>query len=326
MAPRATEAPVGARPVVDEGKHPVESTRYSVPTPQVEEMCAQVIQWIHLRVPGGLIYGPPRYGKTVWLKFLCGDLDQAFHGMPILLFPAWDYTFPREKSFLSDLLTAAGHVLNKTGSAEQMRDRLVAFLAEQGKQSGDGRVLLIIDEAQNLHPKHYNWLIGIHNMLSLLGVNLIVLLVGQKELLTQRTAFIRAEKKQIVGRFMTHAQEFHGVQSESDLHEIMKAYDELTEYPEQSKWSFTRYYAPESFGNGWRLAQLSFDFWSAFRTVRTIAIRGHREDLPMQYVCRTIDHFLTHVVDRQLADQEAVRKLVLESIAASGYRDTLLVS
>jgi len=207
-----------------------------------------------------------------------------------------------------------------------MRDRLVSFMAARAMQSGDRRVLLIIDEAQNLKTRHYNWLIGIHNMLDLLGVNLIVLLVGQNDLLARRNAFVRAEMNQIVGRFMLHAHEFRGVRSAEDLHETMKSYDERTEYPAGSGWSFTRYFAPQSFGTGWRLAHLSTEFWHAFREAQAVGPKGRRTDIPMQYVCRSFDHFLINAGNQRMTDQEAVRRLVRESIAASSYRDTLFVS
>lgn len=326
MPTKAETVAALSRPTVGDGQHPLESTRYILPTPQVEEMCAQVAHWVRLRNPGAIIHAPPRHGKSRGLEILRRDLNESFPGMPVLLLPAWNYTQPKEKSFFSDLLTASGHVLNKSGSADDMRDRLVHFLAEQGTYNGHGRVLLIVDEAQNLHPRHYNWLIGVHNMLSLREVNFIVLLVGQQELLAQRAAFVKADKKQIVGRFMIHAQAFHGVRSSEDLHAILKVYDDCTEYPPGSGWSFTRYYAASEFDRGWRLAMLSEEFWAAFHEARSATPKGRAGDIPMQYVCRTIEHFLLHFDGLQLNDQMSVRSLISAAVANSGYLETLIMS
>ena len=318
--------PGGSRPTVAAGQHPIESTRYIISTPQVAEMCSQAVHWIRLRVPGAIVYAPPRHGKSRGLEILRSELIEAFPGMPIVLLPAWDYTAPREKPFLSDLLTASGHALNRSGTAEEMRERLVNLLGEEGTQNGQGRVLLIIDEGQNLHPKHYNWLTGIHNLLILQEVNLIVLLVGQQELLAQRRAFVKAEKKQIVGRFMIHDLEFHGVRSVTDLREILQVYDDHTEYPAGSGWSFTRYYAAQPFHCGWRLARLSEEFWNAFRAVHDAfpEAASHRE-VPMQYFCRTVEHFLIHLSGLNLNDETAVRRLLTEAIGSSGYFETFIV-
>lgn len=310
------------RPFVADGAHPVESTRYIIATPLVEDMCAYVAHLVRLRNTGAIIYAPPRSGKSRALEMLRREVSVSFPGMPVVLLPAWDYTQPREKSFFSDLLTASGHALNRSGTADVMRDRLVDFLATQAGHTGDDRVLLIVDEAQNLHPKHYSWLIGIHNMLNQLSVNLIVLLVGQEELLTQRAAFARAGKQQIVGRFMLSAHKFRGVRSEDDLQQVLAAYDENTVYPSGSGWSFTRYYAPTSFSRGWRLAKVANEFWQLFDNVRRCAANEKHADVPMQYICRTVEYFLTHLCEPTLDDESARRMLIEEAVSSSGYRET----
>jgi type II secretory pathway predicted ATPase ExeA len=79
-------------------------------------------------------------------------------------------------------------------------------MAQLAVDAGNGRIVLIIDEAQQLHEKHYKWLMGIHNLLAKRAVHLITLLVGQHELVHQRSAFLRAAKENIVGRFMVQMQ------------------------------------------------------------------------------------------------------------------------
>lgn len=49
---------------------------------------------------------------------------------------------------------------------------------------------------------HYDWLMDLFNELEQYGITLTTILVGQKELVYQRSVFISGEKFQIVGRFM----------------------------------------------------------------------------------------------------------------------------
>lgn len=71
----------------------------------------------------------------------------------------------------------------------------------------------------------------IHNELDREGISLTALLMGQSELVHQRTAFIQTGKAQIVGRFMVHEYKFTGVKSADDLKTCFAGYDHETEFP-----------------------------------------------------------------------------------------------
>ena len=324
ISPTAPTA-VDARPTISLSEHPVCSKRYVITTPQVEALCSEAVNLVENRSPGAVFWAPPRTGKTRALDILQIEFAEVFPGMPVMLLPAWDYTTPREGPFMEDLLKAAGHAIVKRGRPEDKRERLVELMADFAIQNGEGRIVLIVDEAQQLHEKHYKWLMGIHNLLAMYGVHMITLLVGQHQLVHQRTAFLRAEKENIVGRFMVQMFQFHGIQDQKELEESLTAYD-VEEYPLGSGWSYTRFFAPELFVSGWRLAMVAPLLWGAFYEARQLAPADKApKEIQMQYFCRTVEYILQKLHGVDVANVEAMRKLMKTAIAASRYLDVLMV-
>lgn len=312
-------------PKIAPGAHPIHSKRYVITTPQVEALCSEGVNLVENRSPGAVIWAPPRTGKSRALEILQLEFAEVFPGMPVMYLPAWDYTTPREGPFMEDLLKAAGHAIVKKGKPEDKRERLVELMADLAIDKGEGRIVLIVDEAQQLHEKHYKWLMGIHNLLAMHGVHMITLLVGQHQLVHQRTAFLRAEKENIVGRFMVQMFQFHGIQDQAQLAEALKAYDE-EEFPLGSGWSYSRYFAPTLFASGWRLSKMAAPLWAAFYEARSLAPPNKTpKEIQMQYFCRTVEYFLIHLHEIDASNKEAVQGLMKTAIAASRYLDVLVI-
>jgi Cdc6-like AAA superfamily ATPase len=178
------------RPHVPAGSHPIETTRYLLPTPSIDTSYDAVLQWIENRVPGGMIYGKPRLGKTRAIQYLSRLLAEKFGvNFPVVIVPCRDYKIPSETTFFEDLLRAAGHALYKSGKAAAKRDRLIEYLSEKVELSLQNRLVIVLDEAQKLHEQQYKWLIDVHNELDARDVATIVLLVGQDELFTSTPHF-----------------------------------------------------------------------------------------------------------------------------------------
>lgn len=310
------------RPDVPAGSHPIETTRYILPTPSIDSSYDAVLQWIENRAPGGMIHGKPRLGKTRAIQYLSRLLNEKFGDkLPVITLLCRDYKVPSESTFFEDLLRAAGHALYKSGRASAKRDRLVEYLSEKVEFSLQNRLVLFIDEAQKLHEQHYKWLIDLHNDLDALDVAVIVLLVGQDELVHQYSAFQQTEKTQIIGRFMVHQLKFHGLKGESEIKKCLGAYDVDSEYPDGSGWSFTRYFYPAVFNSGFRLASSAGSLWEAFRLIKDACGLPGNSEIPMQYFCRTVEFVLKRYGTHEEASGEVSIEMWKEAIRASGYID-----
>jgi hypothetical protein len=242
------------RPFVPAGTHPIETGRYLIGTVEISRLYEVVTQWIENRIPGGIVYGRPRLGKSRALSFLMHILPADYNNrLSIYDLSSYQSKSPTERSFYEDLLSGVGHDLAFRGSTSEKRVRLVRYLIEQGIRLENRRIVFFMDDAQRLSELQYNCLMDIYNDLDKAGIQLTVILVGQPELLHQRSAFIRTKKTQIVGRFMTQDHEFTGIQNLEDLKYCLTGFDQESEYPVGSGWSFTRYFFPEAFNDGHRL-------------------------------------------------------------------------
>lgn len=281
------------RPQIPDGSHPIETTRYILSTSSILRFIEAVRQWVDNRVPGAVIYGQPRFGKTRAIHYISQTLPMFFgEKLPIINLPCREYKIPSENSFFQDLLRSSGHAMSSSGTASAKRDRLIEFLYEKVDYSGQNRLIMFADEAQRLHEAHYNWLMDVYNELDAKGVYMTVLLVGQKELLHQRSAFVDTEKAQIVGRFMVHQFPFRGLLSSDDIKLCLTGYDNQSEHPVDSGCSFTNYYFPTAFSLGWRLENNSEVLWDAFKQVQSEADLAGTLEIPMQYFCRTVEYSL----------------------------------
>jgi hypothetical protein len=108
------------------------------------------------------------------------------------------------------------------------------------------------DAARTLRLLAIKWLRDVHDALDRQQIKLFTFLVGQQELLAQKSALQIAGKTQIVARLMVEELAFHGIRNAEDVATCLNGYDQ-TAYPEGSQWSFTRFYLPQAFDAGYRL-------------------------------------------------------------------------
>jgi Cdc6-like AAA superfamily ATPase len=127
--------------------HPIETGKYLISTNEIDRMYQTVIQWIENRIPGAIIYGRPRLGKTRAITYLMNCLPQDFgKNMPIYHIRCRTYKNPNENFFFEDLLLAVGHASAIQGKANMKRIRLLRFLVERADVSGTNRIIFFIDD------------------------------------------------------------------------------------------------------------------------------------------------------------------------------------
>ncbi|HBB89503.1 MAG TPA: ATP-binding protein [Blastocatellia bacterium] len=320
--PETVTAPDYVRPQIAPHSHPIETTHYVLATNPMDDFCQTILRWTRQRCAGGLIYGAPRRGKTRAVRYLVSVLPELLGiSVPIISFTCRDYKQASEGIFFQDLLKGVGHLLPEKGSPSAKRDRLIEFLAEKVQSSGQDRLILIIDEAQKLHETHYKWLIDVHNELDARDISLVVLLVGQDELAHQYSAFKLAKKTQILGRFMVNQFCFHGILSAADVGTCLKGYDKESEYPDDSGWSFTRYYFPAAFQNGFRLEKFKDVVWQAFKETKGQHGLPGPPEIPMYYFCRSVESVLTEFSSLEEDEPLLSLRTWQQAVINSGFVD-----
>lgn len=273
---------------VDFDHHPVVEQKYIVPTPSIEEMYLRVKKLIRLRTPGGIIFAHPRFGKTYGVRYVMQVLKEDYPKAVILSFGCQKKKTHSEDAFFSVLLEAAAHSGALTGSITKKRSKLNDRIMELVDRSGHNWFVMFADEAQRLDVIEYEWLRDVHDELERRGVRMITLLVGQPQLLNQKSALRISRQTQIVSRFMIDEMQFRGIMSADDMATCLAGYDDAC-FPPRSDWPYTRFFLPAAHSTGFRLVNQAAALWSVFLEAHRGARFEYALEIPMQYFARSVE-------------------------------------
>lgn len=275
------------RPVSIE-RHPLIMRKYRIPTPSIAALRELVDECLFLYITGGMIEGRPRSGKSYAIEFMRSDLAVRHPKMSVYRIRAKKADAPRESAFFSALLYAINHAAPEGSSRAALRGRLIHKIRQVAETNDDHRVVLFVDEAQHLREIEYEWLRDIHDDLETHELRLFVFLVGQPQLISQKSAFQAQGKEQIVSRFMIEELHFQGITSAEQCASCLSAYDR-GEYPPNSGWSYTRFFLPRAHSAGLRMAHEAASLWDAFEDAQIEAHLPGDVEIPMKYFTAAIE-------------------------------------
>jgi hypothetical protein len=173
-----------------------------------------------------------------------------------------------------------------------MRRQIVNLMLVKAEKSKLRRIILIMYEAHRLTEFHYNWLMDIYNELDREKVTMSVISVGQEELLSRRTFFLEQKKSQIIGRFMMHEHQFSGLRTRDEIRLVLRCYDspEISSYPNDSDWSYTRFFFPNGYERGERLEKGAKQLYNLFVEIRKEHGVSSDSEIPMEYFAFTVEN------------------------------------
>lgn len=247
------------------------------------------------RLPGMIVYGRPRLGKTSAIKFAIENLPAYMAApLPILIANSNAYKVPSEEKFFVDLLQDFNFPFTAKRKPSDLRNQIVNLLMEKAEKSRLRRIILIMDEAQRLTEFHYDWLMDIYNQLDREKISMSVICVGHEQLLSRRTHFLENKHSQIIGRFMTHEHRFFGLTSLEEIKRVLRCYDspDISSYPENSGWSYTRYFFPEGFDRGHRFENDAGTIYHHFMALRREHGVSSDLEIPMEYFAFSVEYAL----------------------------------
>lgn len=309
----------------DLAKHPMMRATTALPTRPIEELVNAIRGWLDYLLPGALVWGRVRAGKSEAISYICGNARELLGGN----IPTFRYScaYSQESTttegrFFETLLVALGYELAEFGRVETKKLRTIEFLVEQAKDRGEDRIVLFVDEAQWLGDMLYRYLMILHNELNNRGVRLITILVGQPELLEVKKGYRSAGKGHVMGRFMTCTHHFQGVVGEADLGRLLSALDNGEEFPVGSGWSYTAFFAPRAFEAGFHLEPHAALIWRAIQQVLNKEGLPEAREITMQAVAALLRALLCNLRVRDGTSMELpsetvedlVRKVVLEQL------------
>lgn len=296
------------------------SNKFNITTSAIVNLKNSILKWISDGIPGAIIYGRPRIGKTRAIIYIASSLKEKYKGLPIYVLNATEHV-AKDKYFYSELLKTVGHSEYEKGTVTVMKNRLINTLLEKTCCTDHRKIILFIDEAYNFSDKDFKWLMDISNNLNLLDIHLTVFLVGTEELLARKQAFILAGQQQIIGRFMVSECHFHGIQTLKDMSICLLNFDQNMNIYDDTQEKLTEYYFPEAFGEGKRLAMSSTLLMDQYiKIMKEVGIPKISE-IPMMYFINTIKYCFNYYGVNGKKIYFPDEEIWHDSILNSGYVD-----
>jgi len=202
-------------------------------------------------------------------------------------------------------------------------DRLTRQYATRARNAGGNHIVLIIDEAQNMHDPEYRTLCNLQNELDNLGYLLTVIAVGSHELTYQHDVFLETGDIHITGRFMVREARFRGISNQQELEFVLNGYDSLTEWPEGSGKSYTSYFLPQSFASGFRIAKYAEALWSVFINLAP-KVAGFKLEVPMEHIAKSVEGVFRDFDDDHLLTTELSFADLEEKVEMTAYRKHMI--
>lgn len=305
-------------------QHPMCDEKSMIATDALELSVNRIISLLRGRQTGVGFFAVPRTGKTHMMDYFI-DHHPEFLGeqIPCVQFLMWSTEGEPKatrRSFYTELLRVLGAVpRNRSTAAEKFGD-VISLLVNIVKALNSNRLLLFVDEAQQLRSSELSYLADIFNELRRLNIRLKTVLIGQPTLVQRRAELKR--KPEFIQRFMPRLHRMDGVIESSSLQRILRAIDDETEFPEGSTCTYTQFFVPKAYANGFRLQSYTNEIWAELTAAgRTCGIEestGYTMQTVMEYVAEIMQE-LAQVDEPDLTLSASLLKALAADAALTQY-------
>lgn len=251
-------------------------------TPEIDNLLQSIVEQIRLDQPGMIVNGPQRNGKSRACNYVAAVLSEAV-GYPVTTF-TWTISEsdlpPKARVFIQDRLYQSDCSAITHRDFSVLRNRLISHMCERANSEGARRIVIIVDEAQNLWRADYGALVFIFNEIERRGLRPFFLLVGQPELGKQAEQWMTEDAQQMVGRFSTRTHSYMGIHLD-DLEQVLEGFDDDAAGPESTAAFRT---SPKAYAEGWRVAELAPVIRDAVKSIAAAQNVQESVRLPMQYL------------------------------------------
>lgn len=269
--------------------HPIKEREYLLPTPMMRRAYSIIRERVWARRTGAVFYASPRMGKSRCVMAIKDMITEEFKQTYVTLLSARRSTRSTGAHMFRLILEAEHHALSARANEDVLFENAKNDIRLKTKTKGGGQFVLLIDEAQLLNDTDLLQLACLHNALELHKIRMTTISFAQPEILHRRTALMASNDRQIIARFLSEPLKFDGCVSRVELARILRSYDIDSEFPEESGWSYTRFFLPEAFAAGFRLEKYAGRLWKSLNEAAGTASGGM---LPMEHTCIAIENLL----------------------------------
>ena len=273
--------------------HPLLS-RPLLETPPVKEFYAHVKFRL---VAGGdscCIAGRHRFGKSTAIAIACRYLAVEFPELPVYVFNCTNTSQTFSREFLAQW---AGVVRGSiTGSSYSMRASIEHAMIERALLAQSDRIVLILDEVQNIRLHELQFLKDIFNNLFCNGVRLVTVSVGQQPDLERRLASL-SERQDLVKRFFGVQRTFRGIRLDDEVQGIFACVDGKRLEAANTSWS--EFFTPVRWKRGWRLENEAVVFSQALQKCGLTKRCIENKEISAEVLFSTLRCYLVRSADHE---------------------------
>jgi len=291
---------------------------YSIFTPSIDELANAIVRWIELDLPGGAAYGPQRCGKTWALDYIAATAADYFSSkffIVRLVMP--EGLTDRLNDLAAEWLIQQGLIANARDPV-RLRQRLINWFKEMLESHGAERLLLFVDEAQNLSRAHHGQLIYLFNILEKERMRPFVLLMGQPELAAMVPSFVTMQEMQLMGRFYERLVEFKGIAAQ-DVGTVLKGFEQPVIADGEEQACGLAQLFPHHWHQGWRIAGWAPGIVAALNQLAERRSLPNTPRLPMMHLRSVIIGGLKEMQRTGKRLDQISERLVLTLLQQSGF-------
>lgn len=269
--------------------HPIIEREYCIPTPMLQRTYSVVRERVFAKRTGVYFYGAPRLGKSTCAAVIETTLRQEFPNIYAKVVNLRRSLRPSETHIYRLILEAEHHKLAGRADPYKIFQNVLTDIIVQVKRRGGKQYVLICDEIQLLNEVDFTQLLALHNALASENIKMTTVSFGQPEILYRVNALLIQKQTQIIARFLSEPLAFETCSTLNEFRMLLKNYDEDSEFPNGSGWSYTRFFLPLAFSNDFRLGSYASKIWDAL-----LKATGNKDDsnIPMEHLSATIEHLL----------------------------------
>ncbi|NTY39851.1 ATP-binding protein [Burkholderia diffusa] len=266
-------------------RHPMTLRRYTIPTPMIQNAYRLIRERVYARRTGLIFIGRTRYGKTTCAREVRQYLQEEFPRIHVIAVAARSTLRPIAGHVYRVILESERHVCAARADANLLLRNVLSDIETCLHTKNGDQFVMILDEV-NLFDQHdlIN-LLELGNALDMRGITMTVISFGQPDIEERITSFREQNKAQITARFFRQPRSFDGCTGPAMLREILRFLDESSEWPEGSHWSYTEFFFPEAFRNGFRIHQNADLIWHEMFA----AGPGTENQLSMEDIAMTVE-------------------------------------
>lgn len=245
-------------------KHPVITKDYLIITPVIKMVYELIRDRVWMRSTGTFMYATPRMGKSTCANVIKLLLEAEFPNVFIIQFTA-ESSKKQSSALFIDILESERLAIPKLARYKDVQRQLLTYIQSKLVEKKGQQFVLMIDEMQNLKQDDLDMLATIHNRLEPLGIRMTTLGFAQPEILNVRSALQTTSQSYLIARFLSEPIPFDGCATKDGLQAILEAYDDIQVYPDDTTCTFTRFFLPYAYENGFRMTAYSNDIWSSLK-------------------------------------------------------------